>query len=95
MRTRRGLRLAITSNKTDETIYMRHCAICGKHPSVGNNVSHANNRTKRRWQPNLQEVRALVGGGVKRILVCTRCIRSGKVTKVAAATPASRKATAS
>jgi large subunit ribosomal protein L28 len=64
---------------------MRTCAICGKRPSVGNNVSHANNKTKRRWEPNLQEVRAAAssGGGVKRILVCTRCIRSGRVTKVA------------
>jgi large subunit ribosomal protein L28 len=63
---------------------MRQCAICGKHNSTGNNVSHANNKTKRRWQPNLQEVRAAIeGGGVKRILVCTRCIRSGKVRKVA------------
>jgi large subunit ribosomal protein L28 len=62
---------------------MRHCAICGKQPSVGNNVSHANNKTKRRWNPNLQEVRAQIGGGVKRVLVCTRCIRSGKVKKSA------------
>ncbi len=62
---------------------MRHCAICGKHNSTGNNVSHANNKTKRRWQPNLQEVRAAMNGGVKRILVCTRCLRSGKVSKVA------------
>jgi len=62
---------------------MRNCAICGKQPSVGNNVSHANNRTKRRWRPNLQEVRAVVGGGVARMLVCTRCIRSGKVKKSA------------
>jgi large subunit ribosomal protein L28 len=62
---------------------MRNCAICGKQPSVGNNVSHANNRTKRRWRPNLQEVRAVVGGGVSRMLVCTRCIRSGKVKKSA------------
>jgi len=62
---------------------MRQCAICGKGPSVGNNVSHANNKTKRRWNPNLQEVRASIKGGVSRILVCTRCIRSGKVLKVA------------
>ncbi|HYB92321.1 MAG TPA: 50S ribosomal protein L28 [Candidatus Binataceae bacterium] len=62
---------------------MRKCEICGKQPSVGNNVSHANNKTKRRWEPNLQEVRAQIGGGVKRIRVCTRCIRSGKVLKVA------------
>jgi len=50
---------------------------------VGNNVSHANNKTKRRWQPNLQEVRAAFSGGVRRILVCTRCIRSGRVAKSA------------
>jgi len=63
---------------------MRHCTICGKGPAVGNNVSHANNKTKRRWNPNLQEVRAAVaGGGVSRILVCTRCIRAGKVAKSA------------
>jgi large subunit ribosomal protein L28 len=62
---------------------MRQCAICGKQPSVGNNVSHANNKTKRRWEPNLQEVRARIGQAVKRIRVCTRCIRSGKVQKVA------------
>ncbi len=62
---------------------MRQCAICGKGPSVGNNVSHANNKTKRRWSPNLQEVRAAASGGVRRILVCTRCIRSGKIAKSA------------
>ncbi|HUN58401.1 MAG TPA: 50S ribosomal protein L28 [Candidatus Binataceae bacterium] len=62
---------------------MRHCSVCGKGPSVGNNVSHANNKTKRRWNPNLQEVRALTQGGVQRILICTRCIRSGKIRKSA------------
>ena len=71
-------------SKANQTEYqMRTCELCGKRPSVGNNVSHANNKTKRRWQPNLQEVRSAAGGGVKRILVCTRCIRSGRVTKVA------------
>ena len=62
---------------------MRHCSVCGKRPSVGNNVSHATNKTKRRWTPNLQEVRAVIGGGVQRVLVCTRCIRSGKIRKSA------------
>jgi large subunit ribosomal protein L28 len=62
---------------------MRACEICGKHSSVGNNVSHANNKTKRRWHPNLQQVRAKVNGTVKRIRVCTRCLRSGKVAKAA------------
>ena len=61
----------------------RTCDVCGKGPSVGNNVSHANNRTKRRWQPNLQRVRANIQGTIKRIRACTRCIRSGKVLKAA------------
>ncbi len=59
------------------------CALCGRRPSSGNRVSHANNKTKRRWNPNLKRVRAKVGKGVRRIRVCTRCLRSGKVTKVA------------
>ncbi len=59
------------------------CEICGKGPTTGNNVSHANNKTRRRFQPNLQRVRARVRGGVRRIRVCTRCLRSGKVAKVA------------
>jgi large subunit ribosomal protein L28 len=48
---------------------------------VGNNVSHANNRTKRRWKPNLQRVRAVHQGSVRFIRVCTRCLRSGYVVK--------------
>jgi large subunit ribosomal protein L28 len=59
------------------------CQLCGKKPTVGNNVSHANNRTKRRFNPNLQRVRARIDGAVRRIRVCTRCLRSGKVTKAA------------
>lgn len=57
------------------------CEICGKGPSFGNNVSHANNKTRRMWSPNIQKVRALRNGSVKRIRVCTRCIRSGHVVK--------------
>jgi large subunit ribosomal protein L28 len=59
----------------------RFCDICGKGPTSGNNVSHANNKTRRRWQPNLQRVRALVDGKPRRIRVCTSCLRSGKVIK--------------
>lgn len=57
------------------------CEICGKKPQYGNNVSHANNRTRRRWEPNLQRVRAKIDGSVKRVKVCTSCIRSGKIEK--------------
>ncbi len=57
------------------------CEICGKKPMFGHNVSHAHNVTNRRFNPNLQAVRAVVNGRVKRIKVCTRCIRSGRVQK--------------
>jgi large subunit ribosomal protein L28 len=57
------------------------CEICGKRPITGCNVSHANNHTHRRWLPNLQKVKAIINGKTKRIYVCTRCIRSGKVSK--------------
>jgi large subunit ribosomal protein L28 len=59
------------------------CEICGKGPRSGHRVSHAHNLTKRRWLPNLQRVHAVVNGSRRRIRVCTRCIRSGKVTKAA------------
>ena len=57
------------------------CAICGKRPSKGNNVSHANNKTRRNFKPNLQKVSAVREGKKLRLTVCTRCLRSGKVTK--------------
>ena len=59
------------------------CEVCGKGPVVGRRVSHAHNVRPRRFEPNLQTVRASVNGGVKRMRVCTRCIRSQKVVKAA------------
>ena len=61
----------------------KQCAICGKTPVVGRQHSHANNVSPRRFAPNLQTVRALINGGIKRIRVCTRCLRSNKVVKAA------------
>ena len=61
----------------------RVCEICDKKPRVGRNVSHSNRKTPKTWHPNVQRVRARVGKSVRRIDVCTRCIRSGRVTKVA------------
>ena len=60
---------------------MRACVVCEKGRRVGMNVSHANNKTKKVWEPNLQRVRALMDGEVRRVYACTRCIRGGKITK--------------
>ncbi len=59
----------------------RICEICGKKPLVGHNISHAHNLTKRRFNPNLQRVRTLQKGRVKKMMVCTSCIKSGQVVK--------------
>lgn len=59
------------------------CEVCGKKPSFGKSVSHSHRRTNRRWNPNIQRVRAVVGGTTKRVDVCTSCIRAGKITKAA------------
>lgn len=61
----------------------KRCEICGKTPVVGRTLSHAHNVRSRRFEPNLQKVRAKVSGGTRRIHACTRCIRSNKVVKVA------------
>lgn len=66
-----------------ESKMARVCEICGKRPLVGNNVSHAHNVTKRRFKPNLQSVRTVYQGKTKKMLVCTGCIKSGRVVKAA------------
>jgi len=65
----------------------RVCHVCGKGPSTGNNVSHAHNKTRRRWLPNLQSVK-IVGeqGDTRRVRVCTTCIKSGRIKKAPART---------
>ena len=57
------------------------CYVCDKGVSFGNNVSHANNKTRRVWKPNLQVARILVDGQVKKIKVCTRCLNAGKIQR--------------
>lgn len=57
------------------------CEICGKKPLTGNTISHAHNVSRRRWNVNLREVRAVVQGTHKRVRVCTSCLKSGKVVK--------------
>jgi large subunit ribosomal protein L28 len=57
------------------------CDVCGKKPQFGMRVSHSHRRTKRRWNPNVQRIRAIVDGSPKRIHVCTSCLKAGKVQK--------------
>lgn len=66
-----------------EFIMAQVCSCCGKGPQFGNNVSHANNKTRRRWNVNLHPVKAKVAGttNTKRVRVCSSCLRAGKVTK--------------
>ena len=61
----------------------KECEICGKRPVYGHTISHAHNVRSRRFEPNLQRVRAMINGGIRRIRVCTRCIRSNRIVKVA------------
>jgi len=60
----------------------RRCYVCGKGPMTGHNISHAHNLTKRRWLPNLQKITILENGVKKRVYVCTKCLKAGKVVKV-------------
>ncbi len=62
----------------------RKCKVCGKGPHFGHNVSHANNVTQKIWYPNLQRVRIRVPGGSRRVRICTRCLRSGRIEKAIA-----------
>ena len=57
------------------------CEVSDKKPQFGNNVSHANNKTRRRWKPNIKKLRVVMKGSVKTMKICTRCIKSGKITK--------------
>ncbi|MDF2892955.1 MAG: rpmB [Clostridia bacterium] len=59
----------------------RHCEVCEKGMISGNKVSHSNRHTRRVWLPNIRTVRAIVNGTPKRVDVCTRCLRSGKVQR--------------
>ncbi len=60
---------------------MNRCFTCGKGVAFGNNVSHANNKTRRVWKPNLQVVRILIDGKTTKVKVCTKCLSAGKVKR--------------
>ena len=59
------------------------CDICGKQPGFGNNISHSHRRTRRRFDPNVQKVRAIVNGAPKRVAVCTKCLKANKLARLA------------
>ena len=65
----------------DEETMAQHCHFCGKTPMTGRSISHAHNVTSRKWNLNLQSVRAVIGGSTKRVRACSRCLRSGKLVK--------------
>ena len=60
---------------------MAKCEICGKGVTFGIQVSHSHRRSNRTWKANIKKVRAVVNGNTKSVNVCTRCLRSGKVTR--------------
>jgi large subunit ribosomal protein L28 len=59
------------------------CELCAKNRMSGNKISHSNIKTRKVQTANVQRLRVTVGGTNRRMYACTRCIRSGKVTKVA------------
>ena len=58
------------------------CQVCGKKPRFGKRLSHSHRRSNRRWNPNVQKVRALVDGSPRRVNACTSCIKAGKITRI-------------
>jgi large subunit ribosomal protein L28 len=66
---------------TKNTIDRHRCFCCDKGVAFGNNVSHANNKTRRTWKPNLQTVRVVRADKTIKVSVCTRCLAAGKVQR--------------
>ena len=59
----------------------KKCVICGKSTQTGHKVSHSNIKTKRTWIPNIQKVKVIMDGTPKKVNVCTRCLKAGKVQR--------------
>ena len=74
--------ITIDASVCKEVIIMAKCSVCGKGVVFGQNVSHSNRKTNRTWKPNIRKVKAVVDGTHKTVAVCSRCLRSGKVTRV-------------
>ena len=69
------------ADRKKEVQTMAKCDICSKEIAFGIRVSHSHRRSNRTWKPNVKKVKAIVNGSPRRINVCTRCLRSGKVTR--------------
>jgi large subunit ribosomal protein L28 len=70
-------------------IQRNRCYVCGRGVAFGNNVSHANNKTRRVWKPNLQVARVVdETGKIVKVRVCTRCLSAGKVKRAPRGTAA-------
>jgi large subunit ribosomal protein L28 len=70
-----------TTSAIRRTPVAANCDVCGKGPGFGHSISHSHRRTKRRWNPNIQRVRAKVGVTPTRLNVCTSCLKAGMVTR--------------
>ncbi len=64
-----------------KSIARNRCFVCGRGVAFGNNVSHANNKTRRVWKPNLQVARVVIDGTITKVKVCTRCLHAGKIQR--------------
>ena len=60
---------------------MAKCQFCDKGVTFGIQVSHSHRRSNRTWKPNVKRVKAIINGTPRHVYVCTRCLRSGKVTR--------------
>ena len=67
--------------KRTKEIERNKCYACGKGVTFGNNVSHANNKTRRTWKPNLQVARIAVSDKIVKVKVCTSCLAAGKIVR--------------
>ena len=82
-----GILLRLPTRATSQSEYVGEvsvsavCDVCGKGPGFGHNVPWSKKKTNRRWDPNIQRVRAIVSGTPKRVNACTSCIKAGKVTR--------------
>ena len=65
----------------EEVSLMAKCSVCGKGVVFGNSVSHSHRKTNRAWKPNIRKVKAIVNGTPATVAVCSRCLRSGKVSR--------------